>query len=119
MCVARLKAAAPPPVLHMICEGNMKLRRRNFLRLAAGAAALQAISRSAKAEAYPSRPGRLGVAFAAGGASDIYARLMGQWLSDRLGQPFVIENRPGAGSNIGATAVVNAAPDGYTLLLAA
>ena len=93
----------------------MKLPRRNFLHLAAGAAALPAVSRVAKAQTYPARPVRLIAPFAPGGASDILARLMGQWLSERLGQPFVIENRPGAGSNIGTEAVVHAAPDGYTL----
>src|SRR3954464_3232829 len=95
----------------------MKLPRRNFLDMAAGAAALQAVSQFAKAQAYPSRPVRIVVPFAAGGATDIIARLIGQWLSARLGQPFVIENRPGAGSNIGTEVVVNAPPDEYTLLL--
>src|SRR5262249_6702837 len=77
------------------------LGRRNFLRLVAGAAALPAMSRVARAQAYPTRPVRIIVAFAPAGSSDIVARLMGQWLSERLGQPFVIENRPGAGGNIG------------------
>jgi tripartite-type tricarboxylate transporter receptor subunit TctC len=86
--------------------------------LAAGAAALPAISRVARAQTYPSRPVRIIVGFPAGGGTDIVARLIGQWLSERLGQPFVIENRPGAGSNIGTEAVVRAPPDGYTLLLA-
>jgi tripartite-type tricarboxylate transporter receptor subunit TctC len=95
----------------------MKLPRRNFLRLAAGAGALPALSRVARAQAYPSRPVRVIVPFAAGGI-DIMARLIGRWLSERLGQQFVIENRPGAGTNIGTEAVVNAPPDGYTLLLA-
>jgi tripartite-type tricarboxylate transporter receptor subunit TctC len=95
----------------------MKLPRRNFLHLAAGAAALPAVSQFARAQAYPSRPVRIVVPFAAGGATDIIARLIGQWVSARLGQPFVIENRPGAGSNIGTEIVVNAPPDGYTLLL--
>jgi tripartite-type tricarboxylate transporter receptor subunit TctC len=96
----------------------MKLPRRNFLHLAAGAAALPAFSRIAWAQAYPTRPVRLIAPFAAGGTSDTVARLMGQWLSERLGQPFVIEDRPGAGSNIGTDAVVRASPDGYTLLMA-
>jgi tripartite-type tricarboxylate transporter receptor subunit TctC len=96
----------------------MKLPRRNFLHLAAGAAALPAVSRIARAQAYPSRPVRWIVGFTPAGGNDIVARLMGQWLSDRLGQPFVIENRPGAGTNIATEAVVNAPPDGYTLLLA-
>ena len=96
----------------------MKLPRRNFLHLAAGAAALPIVSASARAQAYPSRPVRIIVPFAAGGIGDIHARLMGQWLLERLGQPFIIENRPGAGSNIGTEAVVKSPPDGYTLLLA-
>jgi len=96
----------------------MKLPRRNFLHLAAGAAALPIVSASARAQAYPSRPVRIIVPFAAGGIGDIHARLMGQWLLERLGQPFVIENRPGAASNIGTEAVVKSPPDGYTLLLA-
>ena len=95
----------------------MKLPRRQFLHLAAGAAALPALSRFAWAQAYPARPVRIVVPFAAGGSTDITARLIGQWLSERLGQQFVIENRPGAGSNIGTELVVNAPPDGYTLLL--
>ena len=95
----------------------MKLPRRQFLHLAAGAAALPAVSRFAWAQAYPTRPVRIIVGFAAGGAADILSRLIGQWLSERLGQQFVIENRPGAGTNIGTEAVVRAPPDGYTLLL--
>jgi tripartite-type tricarboxylate transporter receptor subunit TctC len=96
----------------------MKLPRRQFLHLAAGAAALPAVSRIARAQAYPSRPVRWIVGFTPAGGNDIVARLMGQWLSERLGQPFVIENRPGAGTNLATEAVVNAPPDGYTLLLA-
>src|SRR6516225_3637248 len=95
----------------------MKLPRRQFLHLAAGAAALPAVSRFAWAQAYPSRPVRIIVGFAPGGATDIMARLMGQSLSERLRQPFVIENKPGAATNIATEAVVNAAPDGYTLLM--
>jgi tripartite-type tricarboxylate transporter receptor subunit TctC len=95
----------------------MKLPRRNFLHLAAGAAALPAVSRIALAQAYPSRPVRIVVGFPASNASDIVARLIAQSLSDRLGQQFVVENRPGAGSNIGTEMVVRAAADGYTLLL--
>jgi len=96
----------------------MKLRhRRNFLHLVAGAAALPAVSRIAKAQAYPTRPVHLIVPVAPAGASDIVARLIGQWLSERLGQPFIIENRPGGGSNIGTEAVVRALADGYTLLV--
>jgi tripartite-type tricarboxylate transporter receptor subunit TctC len=95
----------------------MKLRRRRFLYLAAGAAALPILSRIASAQAYPSRPVRIIVPVAPGGALDILARLIGQWLSERLGQPFIIENRPGAGTNIGIEAVVRAPADGYTLLL--
>ena len=95
----------------------MKLPRRTFLHLAAGAAALPVVSRIASAKAYPSRPVRLIVGAPPGAGIDIVARLMGQWLSERLGQPFVIENRPGAGSNIATEAVVRALPDGYTLLL--
>jgi tripartite-type tricarboxylate transporter receptor subunit TctC len=96
----------------------MKLPRRNFLHLAAGAAALPAVSRIARAQAYPTKPVRIIVGFAPGGAADIMARLIGQWLSERLGQQFVIENRPGAGGNVATEAAVRAPADGYTLLLA-
>jgi tripartite-type tricarboxylate transporter receptor subunit TctC len=95
----------------------MKLPRRKFLHLAAGAAALPAVSRVAFAETYPSRPVHLFVGFPPGGPTDIIARLIGQSLSERLGQPFIIENKPGAGGNIGTELVVRAPPDGYTLLL--
>jgi tripartite-type tricarboxylate transporter receptor subunit TctC len=95
----------------------MKLPRRQFLHLAAGAAALPTLPHIARAQTYPSRPVRVIVPFAAAGPSDILARLIGQWLSERLGQPFVIENRPGAGGNTGTEAIVRAPPDGYTLLL--
>ncbi len=95
----------------------MKLPRRKFLHLATGAAALPTVSRIASAQAYPTRPVRLIVPVAPAGASDITARLIGQWLSERLGQPFIIENRPGGGNSIGTEAVVRAPADGYTLLL--
>src|SRR5262245_43260765 len=94
----------------------MKLPRRNFLHLAAAAAALPAVSRNARAQPYPSRPVRLVVPFGSAGATDITARLVGQWLSERLGQQFIIENRPGAGGNIATEVVVRAPADGYTLL---
>jgi tripartite-type tricarboxylate transporter receptor subunit TctC len=97
----------------------MKLPRRRFLHLAAGAAALPALSRVARAQAYPTKPVRLIVPFAAGGSPDIFARLIGQWLSERLGQSFLIDNRPGGGGNIGTEGVVRAPADGYTLLLVA
>jgi tripartite-type tricarboxylate transporter receptor subunit TctC len=95
----------------------MKLPRRKFLHLAAGAAALPAMSRIARAQGYPARPVRIIVGFPAGGPGDIVTRLMGQWLSERLGQPFIVENRAGAAGNIGTEAVVRAPADGYTLLL--
>src|SRR5438445_11961961 len=95
----------------------MKLPRRQFLHLAAGAATLPALSRVAKAQAYPSRPVRIIVGYAPAGGTDIAARLIGQWLSERLGQQFIVENRPGGNSNIGTEAVVRAPPDGYTLLM--
>src|SRR3981081_658666 len=96
----------------------MNVPRRQFLQLTAGAAALPAFARDALAQSYPSRPVRWIVGFAPGGGNDIVARLMGQWLSERTGQPFIIENRPGGGTNMAPEAVVNAAADGYTLLLA-
>jgi tripartite-type tricarboxylate transporter receptor subunit TctC len=95
----------------------MKLPRRRFLHLAAGAAALPAASRFAWAQAYPTRSARIIAATGPGGAPDILARLLGQWLSERLGQQFVTENRPGGGNTIGTEVVVRAPPDGYTLLL--
>src|SRR5215831_2898412 len=95
----------------------MKLPRRQFLYLAAGAAALPAVSRIARAQAYPSRPVRVIVNASAGGSDDIVARLVGQKLSERFGQQFIVENRPGGGGNIAAEAVVRAPADGYTLLL--
>ena len=94
----------------------MKLPRRNFLHLAAGAAALPAVSRIASADTYPSRPARIVVGFAAGGGADISARTLSQWLTERLGQQFLVEDRPGAGGNIATETVVRAPPDGYTLL---
>src|SRR5262245_38938616 len=98
-------------------DAMMKPPRRTFLRLAAGAAALPALSRLAWAQSYPSRPVRLIVGFAAGGTTDITARLVGQWLSERLGQQFLIENRTGAATNIATETVVRAPADGYTLLV--
>src|SRR5207302_1150769 len=98
-------------------EGNMlKFPRRQFLHLAAGAAALPVVSRIAGAQAYPSRPVRIIVGYPPGGGLDIIARFIGQWLSERLGQQFIVENRPGASGNIGTEAVVRARADGYTLL---
>ncbi|MBV8289561.1 MAG: tripartite tricarboxylate transporter substrate binding protein [Hyphomicrobiales bacterium] len=97
----------------------MKLARRRFLYLAAGAAALPAVSPIATAQTYPTRPVRFIIGYPAGGSADLTARLLGQWLSERLGQPFVIESRPGSGTNIATETVVNAPPDGYTLLLVA
>ena len=95
----------------------MKLPRRQFLHLAAGAAAVPALPRLARAQGYPTRPVRIVVGYTAGAAADTTARLIGQWLSERLGRPFVIENRPGAATNIATEMVVRAPPDGHTLLL--
>jgi tripartite-type tricarboxylate transporter receptor subunit TctC len=120
--VSKIRRAQRRPAKLAIMHGRLlsvnatEFARRRFLRLAAGAAALPAASRIARAQAYPTRPVRLILGYAPGNAPDIVARLMGQWLSERLGQPFVIDNRPGAGSNFGTEAVVRAAPDGYTLL---
>jgi len=97
----------------------LKLARRRFLHLAAAAAALPSVSRMATAQTYPTRPVRLIIGYPPGGSADITARLLGQWLSERLGQPFVIESRPGASTNIATEAVARAPPDGYTLLLVA
>src|SRR5258707_8231948 len=97
----------------------MKLPRRRFLHLAAGAAALPAALRSARAQTYPARPVRFIIGYTSGGSADITARLMGQWLSERLGQSFIVESRPGAGTNIATQAVVHAQADGYTPLLVA
>jgi tripartite-type tricarboxylate transporter receptor subunit TctC len=97
----------------------MRIPRRQFLHLAAGAALLPAVSGTARAQGYPTRPIRLVVGYPPGGSADLTARLMGQWLSERLGQPFVIENRAGGGTNIATEAVLRSAPDGHTLLLVA
>src|SRR6516164_8386854 len=104
-------------VAHIAEREAMKLPRRKFLYLAAGAAALPAVSRAAKAQTYPTRPVRLIAGFPPGGVVDVFARLIGQWLSERLGQPIIIENRAGAGGNLATEAVVKARPDGYTLLM--
>jgi tripartite-type tricarboxylate transporter receptor subunit TctC len=115
LCSAGTTQQFSGPILR---ESAMELPRRQILYLATGAAALPAVSRIASAQVYPTRPVRIIVAFAAGGGVDITARLIGQWLADRLGQSFITENRPGAGGNIGTEAVVNAPADGHTLLLA-
>jgi tripartite-type tricarboxylate transporter receptor subunit TctC len=93
----------------------MRLHRRTFLQLAASATTLSAVPRFAWGQSYPSRPVRIISGFPPGGINDTYARLIGQWLSERLGQQFIVENRPGAGGNIAAETMVRAAPDGYTL----
>jgi tripartite-type tricarboxylate transporter receptor subunit TctC len=111
-------AVNPNPNVHVL-EAMKKPSRRRFLRLAATAAALPVLSRFAWAQAYPARPVHLISSFAAGGPNDLLARLIGQWLSERLGQPFIIDNRPGVGGNIGTEVAAKAAPDGYTLLLVA
>src|SRR5947209_19529955 len=96
----------------------MKRSRRSFLHLATGAAALPALPRITRAQSYPSRPVHIILGFPPGGSSDVIGRLLARWLSERLGQPFVFENRPGAGGNIGTEMVARASPDGYTLLWA-
>jgi tripartite-type tricarboxylate transporter receptor subunit TctC len=95
----------------------MNPSRRKFLQLAAAVTAFSPVARSASAQTYPTRPVRILVGFAAGGATDVAARLIGQWLTARLGQPFIVETRPGAGGNVATEAVAKAAPDGYTLLM--
>jgi tripartite-type tricarboxylate transporter receptor subunit TctC len=105
------------PAVQSFSGGAMKLPRRQFLHLAASAAALPVVSRIARAQTYPARPVHVIVGFTAGNNIDIVARLIGQWLSERLGQPFIIENRPGASGNIAAEAVVRAPADGHTLLM--
>jgi tripartite-type tricarboxylate transporter receptor subunit TctC len=120
----RARAGRDPPLpgglgVHTWVRGAwLKLPRRKFLHLAAGAAALPVVSHIARAQAYPTRPVRIIVPLAPAGASDITARLIGQWLSERLGQPFIIDTRPGGGGNIGIEIGVRAPPDGYTLLMA-
>jgi tripartite-type tricarboxylate transporter receptor subunit TctC len=115
----RCRVETAMPHGHPLRVKATTLRRRQFLHLTAGAAALPAVSRIARAQAYPVRPVRIIVGQTAGGGQDIVARLLGQWLSERLGQQFIVENRPGAGGNIGAEAAVRAPADGYTLFLVA
>jgi tripartite-type tricarboxylate transporter receptor subunit TctC len=115
--IHRTRAVEAAPHGHPFRVNTANLPRRRFLHLAAGAAALPGVSRIAEAQTYPTRPVRIIVGFAAGGFTDITARLMGQWLSEKLGQQFVIENRSGANGTIAVEAVVRAPPDGYTLLL--
>src|SRR4029434_5189804 len=95
---------------------NLKLPRRQFLHLAAGAAAVPLVSQAARAQAFPTRPGRILVGFPAGGAADTIVRIMAQWLSDRLGQSFVVENRPGAATNLALQAALTSPSDGYSLV---
>src|SRR3984893_2851870 len=117
VCSRRVSSWIASPRRDADCGGSiMKFPRRTFLHLAMGAAALPAVPRIARAQAYPSRPVRIVVGFPAGGASDIQARLMGQWLSDRLGQQFIVENRAGASGNIGTEAGGKAPADGHSLL---
>src|SRR5215217_3438949 len=115
--VASRRTSCRPRLMYAVEGLAMKLSRRLFLHLAAGAAALPALSRFARAQAYPSKPVHLIVPLAPAGGGDIIARVMGQWLSERLGQQFIIDNRPGGGSNVGTEAVMRAPGDGYTLLL--
>src|SRR5439155_10701554 len=111
-------SAAGSAIPQLLWEGRiMELPRRDLLHWAAGAAALPAISRVAKAQAYPTRPVRIIVTFAAGASNDLHGRLHGQWLSERLGQPFIVENRPGGGGNLGAAEAIRSRPDGYILFL--
>src|SRR6202451_1828497 len=117
MCVRECSRSPRANAGAILLGGTMNICRRRFLHLTTSAAAMPAVSRIAKADTYPSRPVRLIVFYAAGGGNDIIARLMGQWLSERLGQSFVVENRPGGGGNLGTEYVVRAAADGYTLLL--
>src|ERR1700685_275082 len=119
MCVRECSRSPRANAEAILLGGTMNICRRRFLHLTTSAAAMPAVSRIAKADTYPSRPVRLIVFYAAGGGNDIIARLMGQWLSERLGQSFVVENRPGGGGNLGTEYVVRAAARGSTLLLRA